>query len=110
MEALVTEKSPFDVIVIGAGSVGVPAAMSLAEMGVKTLILDKNSSPGQGENKKAIGGIRATHSDPAKILTSLMSLEVFSTWEKKHGVPIEWLKGGYTFPVYRENEEKTLKR
>ncbi len=104
-----TEKSSFDVIVVGAGSVGVPVAMSLAEMGVKTLVLDKNPSPGQGENKKAIGGIRATHSDPGKILTCLMSLEVFSTWEKKHGDSIEWLKGGYTFPVYRESEEKALK-
>jgi len=101
--------SSFDVIVIGAGSVGVPVAMSLAEMGVKTLVLDKNSSPGQGENKKAIGGIRATHSDPGKILTCLLSLEVFSTWEKKNGDSIEWLKGGYTFPVYRESEEKALK-
>jgi len=101
--------SSFDVIVIGAGSVGVPVAMSLAEMGVKTLVLDKNPSPGQGENKKAIGGIRATHSDPGKILTCLLSLEVFSTWEKKNGDSIEWLKGGYTFPVYRESEEKALK-
>jgi len=105
----VTEKTSYDVIVIGAGSVGVPAAMSLAEMGVKTLVLDKNPSPGQGENKKAIGGIRATHSDPGKILTCLMSLEVFSTWQKRHGDNIEWLKGGYTFPVYRESEEKALK-
>ncbi|MGE5840239.1 MAG: NAD(P)/FAD-dependent oxidoreductase [Deltaproteobacteria bacterium] len=101
--------SSYDVIVIGAGSVGVPVAMSLAERGVKTLVLDKNPSPGQGENKKAIGGIRATHSDPGKILTCLLSLEVFSTWEARHGDNIEWLKGGYTFPVYRENEETALK-
>jgi sarcosine oxidase subunit beta len=109
VEVQVTEKSSYDVIVIGAGSVGVPVAMSLAEMGVKTVVLDKNSSPGQGENKKAIGGIRATHSDPGKILTCLMSLEVFSTWERRYGDNIEWLKGGYTFPVYRETEEKALK-
>jgi len=101
--------SNHDVIVVGAGSVGVPVALSLAEMGVKTLVLDKNPSPGQGENKKAIGGIRATHSDPGKILTCLMSLEVFSTWQERHGDDIEWLKGGYTFPVYRESEEKALK-
>jgi len=105
----VAEKSSYDVIVIGAGSAGVPVAMSLAERGVKTLVLDKNPSPGQGENKKAIGGIRATHSDPGKILTCLLSLDVFSTWQTKYGDNIEWLKGGYTFPVYREAEEKALK-
>jgi sarcosine oxidase subunit beta len=73
------------------------------------LVVDKNPSPGQGENKKAIGGIRATHSDPAKILTCIRSLEIFSTWEERHGDNIEWLKGGYTFPVYREIDEKALK-
>jgi sarcosine oxidase, subunit beta len=34
---------------------------------------------------------------------------VFSTWEDKYGDNIEWLKGGYTFPVYREIEEKALR-
>lgn len=99
----------YDVIVVGAGSAGVPVALALAELGVKTLVLDNHASPGQGENKKAIGGIRATHSDPAKILTCLRSLQIFSTWEDLYGDDIEWLKGGYTFPVYREAEEKALK-
>jgi sarcosine oxidase subunit beta len=97
------------VIVVGAGSVGVPTAVALAGMGVKTLVVDRNPSPGQGENKKAIGGIRATHSDPAKILTCMRSLEIFSTWKERYGDDIEWLKGGYLFPVYRESEEKALK-
>jgi sarcosine oxidase subunit beta len=105
----VVSSGKYDVIVVGAGSVGVPVALFLAEMGVKVLVLDKNASPGQGENKKAIGGIRATHSDPGKILACLLSLEVFSTWQERHGDNIEWLKGGYTFPVYRESEEKALR-
>jgi len=101
--------SDYDVIIVGAGSVGVPTAMALGKIGVKTLVLDKNPSPGQGQNKKAIGGVRATHSDPGKILTCLRSLKIFSTWKEVHGDNIEWLKGGYTFPVYREKEEKALK-
>ncbi|NNG07573.1 MAG: FAD-binding oxidoreductase [Desulfobacteraceae bacterium] len=109
MEEFVTGKNHFDVIIVGAGSIGVPTAMALGEMGIKTLVVDKNPSPGQGENKKAIGGIRATHSDPAKILTCIRSLEIFSTWEERYGDNIEWLRGGYTFPVYREIEEKALK-
>lgn len=99
----------YDVIIVGAGSAGVPIAMALGEKGVKTIVLDKKPSPGQGENKHAIGGARATHSDPAKILTCLRSLEIFSTWEEMHGDYIEWLKGGYAFPVYREAEEQALK-
>lgn len=98
-----------DVIVIGAGSVGAPAAMSLAEAGLKVLVLDRLPSVGQGSNKSAIGGLRATHSDPAKIRLSLRSLEVFSTWRERFGDDIEWYKGGYSYVAYRPEEERTLK-
>ncbi len=70
----------FDAVVIGAGSVGVPAALALAAAGVKTLVLDSHPSVGQGSNKAAIGGLRATHSDPAKIRLNLRSLEIVSTF------------------------------
>ena len=33
----------------------------------------------------------------------------FSTWKEEHGDDLEWCKGGYTFPVYREQEEIALK-
>ena len=99
-----------DVIIIGAGSVGVPTAMALGELGIKTRVIDMHPSPGLGENKHAIGGIRATHSDPGKIMTCRRSLEIFESWEKQHGDNIEWLKGGYAFPVYRKTDETTLKK
>ncbi|MFN2121537.1 MAG: FAD-dependent oxidoreductase, partial [Anaerolineales bacterium] len=38
----------YDVIVVGAGSVGTPTAMSLAEAGLRTLVLDDRASVGQG--------------------------------------------------------------
>ncbi len=99
----------YDAILIGAGSVGAPAAYSLAEAGVKTLVIDKAPSVGQGSNKTAIGGIRATHSDPAKIRLCLRSIEIFANWKETHGDEIEWYRGGYSFVAYREQEEKTLK-
>jgi len=99
----------YDVIIIGAGSVGVPTAMDMAKSGVKVLVLDRFASPGQGSNKAAIGGIRATHSDPAKIRLCLRTLEVVSTWEETYGQDLEWTEGGYSFVAYREQEEKTFK-
>ena len=99
-----------DVILIGTGSVGTPTAMALGELGIKTRVIDMHPSPGQGENKHAIGGVRATHSDPVKILTCLRSLEIFANWEKQYGDSIEWLKGGYVFPVYRKTDEILLKK
>jgi sarcosine oxidase subunit beta len=99
----------FDVVVIGAGSVGAPAAMSLAEAGLDVLVLDRCPSVGQGSNKRAIGGLRASHSDPAKIRICLRSLEIFSTWKERFGDSLEWHKGGYTYVAYREEEKRTLK-
>jgi sarcosine oxidase subunit beta len=98
----------FDVIIVGAGSVGAPASFYLAEAGLKTLVLDRFASVGQGSNKAAIGGIRATHSDPAKIQLGLESIEIFSTWAERYGDNIEWVAGGYCFVAYREQERRTL--
>ncbi len=99
----------YDAIIVGAGSVGVPTAMSLAELGIKPLVIDMHPSPGQGENKHAIGGIRATHSTPGKVLTCRRSIKIFSTWQQLQGDNIEWLKGGYVYPVYRPQDEKLIK-
>lgn len=99
----------YDTIIIGAGSVGVPAAFALARAGVRTLVLDERPSPGQGSNKAAIGGVRATHSDLAKIRLNLRSLDILSTWKQIYGDDIEWNTGGYVFVAYREREENILK-
>jgi sarcosine oxidase subunit beta len=96
------------VVIVGAGSVGSPVAFSLAKAGIRTLVIDRGASVGQGSNKTAIGGIRATHSDPAKIRLGLRSIEIFSTWKEQYGDEIEWYEGGYSFVAYRPQEAKTL--
>ncbi len=105
---MTTNKS-FDVIVVGAGSVGTPTAMTLAGAGLRVLVIDQFPSVGQGSNKRAIGGLRATHSDPAKIRLCLRSLESFASWKEIHGDDIEWLRGGYSYVAYGPEEERTLK-
>jgi len=102
-------KNEYDALIIGAGSVGAPTAYFLSKQGLKVLVIDELASSGQGQNKAAIGGVRATHSDPAKIQLCLKSLEIFSNWREETGTDIGYKKGGYCFPVYRENEEEILK-
>jgi len=106
-----TETHPqvYDVIIIGAGSIGVPSAYFMARAGLKVLVIDPLASVGQASNKHAIGGIRATHSDPAKIHLGNRSLEVFSTWEESHGDDIEWHQGGYSFVAYDESNATVLR-
>lgn len=104
------ERPEFDAIVIGAGSVGNPTAYFLAREGLRTLVLDERSAAGQGQNKAAIGGVRATHSDPAKIRLCQRSLEIFSGWQASTGTDIGWKQGGYCFPAYDAAVESTLRK
>ena len=104
-----TRGKTYDAIVIGAGSVGLPTAYFLTLEGWRVLVVDGESSPGQGQNKAAIGGVRATHSDPAKILLCLQSIEIFAGWKEKHGYDLGWVPGGYCYPVYRGEDEELLK-
>jgi len=99
-----------DVLVIGAGSVGLPLSYELARRGKKVIVLDKRASPGRGENRTAIGGIRATHSDPAKIGICRRSIEEVKTLEREHDLDVDWFSGGYLFPVYDEQREVALKK
>lgn len=101
-------KSSFDVIIIGAGSVGVPTAMYLGKSGLHVLVLEAEASVGQGSNKAAIGGVRATHSNLVKVLVSLDSIQEMSSWQTVYGDDIEWIQGGYTFVAYDEQTKKTL--
>lgn len=99
----------YDVIVIGAGSIGTPTACFLAQKGLKVLVIEKLAASGQGDNKAAIGGVRATHSDPGKIQTCLESLRIFTSWKDEYGFDMGWKPGGYCFPVFDENIEGILK-
>lgn len=107
---LLPNSNHFDVIVIGAGSIGTPAAYYFSTSGFRTLVIDQKASVGQGSNKHAIGGIRATHSDPAKINLCQRSIQVFSSWKEKYGDDIEWFQGGYCFVAYHQDEADMLKQ
>jgi len=100
----------FDIIIIGAGSIGVPAAYYLSKKGFKIGVIEKLPSEGRGQNRAAIGGIRATHSDPAKIKICQISIELIKNFEEEHKIDVDWISGGYLFPVYEEVLENKLKK
>jgi len=99
----------FDTVIIGAGSVGLPLSYYLSKKGQKVAVIEKEHSYGRGQNRAAIGGLRATHSDPAKIKICQMSIDILKNMEKDHGFEIDWLEGGYLYPIYEEEKETALK-
>jgi len=99
----------YDVVIAGAGSVGVPLSYYCAKKGLKVLVVDREASWGRGQNRAAIGGIRATFSDPAKIGICTESLAIASSFQDEHGIDIEWRKGGYLFVAYDAEREKAFR-
>ena len=99
----------YDILIIGAGSIGLPTAYQFAKKGVTVAVIDKEASAGRGQNKTAIGGIRATHSDPAKITIAQNSIQLISNMKKEHGYEVHWKQGGYLYPVYTKEHEASLK-
>jgi len=98
----------YDAVVIGAGSIGTPTALALAESGLRVLVIDRLPAAGRGSNKAAIGGVRATHSQPAKARLCLRSIQTFSSWKEQRGDDIEWQQGGYAFPAWRDRDAALL--
>jgi sarcosine oxidase subunit beta len=99
-----------DVLIIGAGSVGLPLSYYLAAKGLKVVVIEKEASVGRGQNRAAIGGVRATHSDPAKIKICQLSLEILKNFQAQHGFDIDWITGGYLFPIYDDGNEQAFKK
>ncbi|MBO4441750.1 FAD-binding oxidoreductase [bacterium] len=99
----------YDILIIGAGSVGTPLSYYLAEKGMKVGVIEQNASTGRGQNRAAIGGLRATFSDPAKIKICAVSINEISHMKENHGIDVDWVEGGYIYPIFNEAQEKSLK-
>jgi sarcosine oxidase subunit beta len=59
----------------------VPVALGFATDGQSVLVIESLTSPGQGQDRKAIGGIRAKHSEKGKIKIRQRSIEIFAREE-----------------------------
>ncbi|NLJ04635.1 MAG: FAD-dependent oxidoreductase, partial [Exilispira sp.] len=102
------QNKKYDLIIIGSGSIGTPTAYFCAKNRLKTLVIEKNKAPGRGQNRAAIGGIRATHSDYAKAMLCLRSIEIFKNWFMNTGDDINWFEGGYFYPIYKEEDKVSV--
>lgn len=93
------EEKNYDVVVIGAGSPGVPCALRAAELGAKVAILQKEAEAAACGNFGA--GILLDESEPADVerLVSILversdhraKREAIEMWAKNSGRAVKWL-------------------
>jgi sarcosine oxidase subunit beta len=92
-----------DVAVIGCGVIGASVACALAERGSSVVILEKAAIPATGSSGKAAGGIRAQFETARDVISSLYSIGVYQSFEKRYGTPIDYRRYGYLFITHSEN-------
>ncbi|MEG0477454.1 MAG: FAD-binding protein [Raoultibacter sp.] len=95
----IKETKEYDVVVIGAGAAGVPAALSAAEAGAKVALIQKEATAISQGNSGS--GIDLAASDPADVasLTSLLIKDsqhrpnraLVETWAKNSGEAVKWV-------------------
>ena len=103
--------SAYDVVIAGAGSVGLPLSYYCAKRGLKVLVLDREASWGRGQNRAAIGGIRATHSAPAKIKLGYLVKQPEEPWFQYEWKGADAAAAKYGFELIKiavPDGEKTL--
>jgi sarcosine oxidase subunit beta len=98
----------FDVIVIGAGIIGLASAFHLSRRGQKVLVLEKKY-PGSGSTGRCIGGIRQQFSTPGAIRLMQESVRQFRCMREDFGFSVEYHEGGYLFLAHDQQRLETFK-
>ncbi|MEA3230661.1 MAG: FAD-binding oxidoreductase, partial [Thermodesulfobacteriota bacterium] len=75
----------YDAIIIGAGVIGCPIAYELAQIGYKTLTVDKLSDAGMGSTAASCAIVRAHYSTEDGVAMAYEGFKYWLDWEKYLG-------------------------
>lgn len=100
-----------DVVVIGAGVVGLAVAYHLAKRGLEVVVAEREELPGMGATAYCTGGLRYQFSSPTNIELSKLSIPFYLSFQKNTGRDIFLRQHGYLFvtacsataEIFREN-------
>src|ERR1044072_2696759 len=82
-----------DVVIVGAGIVGSATAYHLARRGVRAVVVERASVPGE-QSRKNWGFVRQQGRDPLEIPLVMEANRMWRSLESQLGADIEWIAGG----------------
>jgi len=99
-----------DIVIIGAGIIGVSIAYYLGKIGAKNVVLLEKDLIGMGSTGLCAGGIRRQWSTEVNMQFAMKSFEVFQNFEEEFGVSPEFHQIGYLFLARDEEELESFKK
>ncbi|HAQ03851.1 MAG TPA: hypothetical protein DCQ88_03455, partial [Acidimicrobiaceae bacterium] len=92
-----------DVIIIGAGIIGLAVAYSLSQIG-KTVQIIEQLKPGLGQSTKTGGGIRLLHGSELNVRLSQISFDTWLNFERYFKIDPFYYETGHLFLSSKNKE------
>ena len=86
-----------DVLIIGAGVIGLSCGYHIANRGHRVRILEKKKLPGRGQSTRTGGGIRYCHGTKENILLSSLSKKFWKAFSTEFGINPSYQETGHLF-------------
>ena len=86
-----------DVLIIGAGVIGLSCGYHIANRGHRVRILEKKKLPGRGQSTRTGGGIRYCHGTKENILLSSLSKKFWKAFSTAFGINPSYQETGHLF-------------
>lgn len=99
-----------DVVVIGAGIMGLSTAFNMAKLGVKDIVVIDQGYLCSGASGRNGGGVRAQWSSAINIRLMKQSLEICDDFATEMRINVWFRRGGYLFLARSEERAKQLEK
>lgn len=104
-----SQKKSYDVIVVGAGAIGLACAYSLQKSGASVCVLDQQL-PGSGQSTRTGGGIRLAHGSAINVALTKLSLPTWRDFAAEFGVDPGFYEIGHLFLSHQQANPEPEKK